>query len=77
MHTLWRVLEYMYQGDYSEDPAVSLNTRGLLKVLMCKAQVSDLAGDDLELLKYPRAFALADIFVMPYLLAYALSNFKV
>jgi hypothetical protein len=77
MHTLWRVFEYMYRGDYSENPAVSLNTQGLLKVLMCKAQVSDLAGDDLELLKYPRAFALADIFLMPNLQAYALSNFKV
>lgn len=77
MHTLWRVFEYMYRGDYSENPAVSLNTQGLLKVLMCKAQVSDLAGDDLELLKYPRAFALADIFLLPNLQAYALSNFKV
>ncbi len=67
----------MYRGDYSEDPAVSLNTQGLLKVVVCKAQANDLAGDDLELLKHPRVFALADIFLMPNLQAYALLNFKV
>ena len=77
VHAFWRGFEYMYRGDYSENPAVSLNTQGLLKVVVCKAQANDLAGDDLELLKHPRVFALADIFLMPNLQAYALLNFKV
>ncbi|TGO45842.1 hypothetical protein BCON_0361g00020 [Botryotinia convoluta] len=47
-HALWRVLRYIYTGDYSEESSRALDTQ----------------GDDIELLKHPRVFALADMFCM-------------
>jgi len=47
-HALWRVLQYIYTGDYNDEPSNSL----------------DFEGDDLELLRHPRVYALADMFRM-------------
>ncbi|OXV09093.1 hypothetical protein Egran_03144 [Elaphomyces granulatus] len=45
-HALWRVLQYIYTGDYSDEPSETLDSE----------------DDDLELLKHPRIFALSGIF---------------
>ncbi|OBT81355.1 hypothetical protein VE02_10214 [Pseudogymnoascus sp. 03VT05] len=47
-HALWRVLQYMYTGNYTDEPSECLESE----------------GDDLELLKHPRVYALADMFRM-------------
>ncbi|KAM3064922.1 hypothetical protein ACMFMG_011250 [Clarireedia jacksonii] len=59
-HALWRVLCFIYTGDYSDEPPEVL--------------VSE--GDDLELLKHPRVFALADMFRMDELKALSCKRFK-
>ncbi|PMD41730.1 POZ domain-containing protein [Hyaloscypha variabilis F] len=45
-HALWRVLCYIYTGNYSDGPS----------------EASHSERDDLELFKHPRVFALADMF---------------
>ncbi|KFY03482.1 hypothetical protein V490_00177 [Pseudogymnoascus sp. VKM F-3557] len=47
-HALWRVLQYIYTGDYADDSSQSLGSE----------------GDDVELLRHPRVYALADMFRM-------------
>ncbi|KAK8900789.1 hypothetical protein QC760_010553 [Botrytis cinerea] len=59
-HALWRVLHYIYTGDYSDEPS----------------EILDSEGDDLELLKHPRVFALADMFRIEQLKILACEKFK-
>ncbi|EGR52930.1 uncharacterized protein TRIREDRAFT_102952 [Trichoderma reesei QM6a] len=60
MHAHWRVFEYLYRGEYSEDPAPPL---------------LPIADDD-ELIKDIRVYQLADYFRVEGLREYALHNFE-
>ncbi|PVH71127.1 hypothetical protein DL98DRAFT_521243 [Cadophora sp. DSE1049] len=59
-HALWRVLHYIYTGDYSDEPSERL----------------DFEGDDLELLRHPRVYALADMFRMEDLMKVSCKKFE-
>ncbi|KAL6880824.1 hypothetical protein J3F83DRAFT_719954 [Trichoderma novae-zelandiae] len=60
MHAHWRVFEYLYRGEYSEDPAGPLGS----------------ITDDDELIKDIRVYQLADYFKVEGLKEYALQNFE-
>ncbi|KFY28058.1 hypothetical protein V491_00664 [Pseudogymnoascus sp. VKM F-3775] len=59
-HALWRALQYMYTGDYTDDSSPSLSSE----------------GDDLELLKHLRVYALADMFQIENLKTIACKKFQ-
>ncbi|KFY03940.1 hypothetical protein V490_00042 [Pseudogymnoascus sp. VKM F-3557] len=59
-HALWRVLQYIYTGDYADDSSQSLSSE----------------GDDVELLRHPRVYALADMFRMEDLKTLACKKFE-
>ncbi|KFY42048.1 hypothetical protein V494_02644 [Pseudogymnoascus sp. VKM F-4513 (FW-928)] len=59
-HALWRVLQYMYTGNYTDEPSECLESE----------------GDDLELLKHPRVYALADMFRMEELKTLSCKKFE-
>ncbi len=77
VHALWRVFHFMYEGCYYDEPAESLSKEGKASVFgMLESTLMTLSGDDLELLKHPRVFALADMFRMDDLKALAVRNLE-
>ncbi|KAN0106671.1 hypothetical protein V8E51_009547 [Hyaloscypha variabilis] len=66
-HALWRVLQYIYTGDYADALSESLDSEGLL---------SPSYRDDLELLKHPRVYALAHMFRMEDLKSHTCRKFE-
>ena len=78
-HALWRVLQYMYTGDYADEPPDSLYSEGMFPLTISRRfEISRLrqAGDDLELLRHPRVYALADTFRMEDLKSLLHGKFK-
>lgn len=66
----------MYKSDYSEEAAQALSDENKNSYLYRLQQALNVSGDDLELLKHSRIFALADIFRMIDLKTFALEKFK-
>ena len=77
VYALWRVFHFMYKGCYYDEPAESLSKEGKASVFrMLESTLMTLLGNDLELLKHPRVFALADMFRIDDLKALAVRNLK-
>ena len=77
-HALWRAFNFMYTGDYSDEPASALSgeeVQGAKPVERPNAP-HHVTVDELELLKHPRVFALADRFCMDHLKALACEKFS-
>jgi hypothetical protein len=78
-HALWRVLQYMYTGDYADEPPNLLYSEGMFPLTISRRiEISRLrqAGDDLELLRHPRVYALANTFRMEDLKSLSHGKFK-
>jgi len=76
VHALWRVFHFMYEGYYHDGPAESLCKEGKRLFCECGQPLMILSGDDLEMLKHPRVFALTDMFRMDDLKALAVKNLE-
>jgi hypothetical protein len=64
-HALWRVLQYIYTGDYADKPPDLFYSEGMFPLTISRRiEILRLrqAGDDLELFRHPRVYALADTF---------------
>ncbi|KAH8800734.1 BTB/POZ protein, partial [Xylogone sp. PMI_703] len=59
-HALWRVFQYMYTEDYADEASEVLGSE----------------GDDLELLRHPQVYALADMFRMENLKILSCQKFE-
>jgi hypothetical protein len=77
-HALWRVLQFMYTGDYADEASCLLPSEGLHLIFPPRFEISRLrqVGDDLELLRHPRVYALADMFRMEDLKSLAYGKFE-
>lgn len=74
-HAHWRVFEYMYTGNYSEEPNEVLGVEGELFQPVFGLE-ADSYTDDGELVKDVRVYLTADFFLMDELKAYALKRFQ-
>ncbi|KAL7622552.1 hypothetical protein AAE478_008059 [Parahypoxylon ruwenzoriense] len=74
-HAHWRVFEYMYTGDYSEEANKLLDVKGE-HFRFVFGLGADSHIDDDELIKHVRVYVTADFFLLDELKAYALKRFK-
>jgi len=71
------VFYFIYKGYYYNKPTKSLSKEGKASIFrILESTLITLLGDNLKLLKYPRVFALIDIFRIDNLKALTIRNLK-
>lgn len=61
-HALWRVFQYMYTNDYNAELERPSGAEGGLYLVVQNGRVNISKGEDPEVLRHPRVYALADLF---------------
>ncbi|KAK1515353.1 uncharacterized protein CCOS01_13546 [Colletotrichum costaricense] len=74
-HAYWRVFEFMYTNNYSEE-VESIEAQGGYSVLRTETSANLYTDDADELTKHVRVYVLADFFLMPELKRFAVERLK-